>query len=113
MSMVRLTDAGAADPVLGPLTSPFPVLQWHHDTFSAPRDAVELASSDACVNQAFRWGTHVYGLQFHIEISPAFAGRIRPELAPVQLDDEAITQAHRAGRSILDRFVRLTSHESR
>lgn len=33
ISMVRLTDAGAADPVLGPLESPFPVMQWHRESF--------------------------------------------------------------------------------
>jgi hypothetical protein len=42
---------------------------------------------------------------------PALAERIRPELTPVYLDDEAVTQAPRAGRSVLDRFLRLTSHQ--
>ena len=109
MGTVRLTDAGAADSVLGPLTSPFPVLQWHHDTFLPPPGAVGLASSDACANQAFRWAACVYGLQFHVEITPVLAARIGPELAPIRLDAETVTQAHRVGRSVLDRFLRLAA----
>ncbi len=108
MSTVRLTDAGATDPVLGPLGSPFPVLQWHHETFSLPRGGVRLASSDACTTQAFRWTDRVYGLQFHVEIDPALAVRIQPQLEPVRLDDEAVSEASHAGRSVLDRFLRLT-----
>jgi GMP synthase (glutamine-hydrolysing) len=108
MSTARLTAAGRADAVLGPLRSPFPVLQWHHETFSLPRGAVALATSDACTNQAFRWGDRVYGLQFHAEIDPALAERIRPELEPVHLNDEAVSNASQTGRSLLDRFVRLT-----
>ena len=110
MSTVRLTDAGAADPVLGPLGSPLSVLQWHHETFSLPPGGVGLASSDACTNQAFRWADRVYGLQFHVEIDPALAERIQPELEPVHLDAEALNQASRTGRSVLDRFLRLTRH---
>jgi GMP synthase-like glutamine amidotransferase len=110
MRTVRLTDAGAADPVLGPLGSPLSVLQWHHETFSLPPGGVGLASSDACTNQAFRWADRVYGLQFHVEIDPALAERIQPELEPVHLDAEALNQASRTGRSVLDRFLRLTWH---
>jgi GMP synthase (glutamine-hydrolysing) len=107
MSTVRLTDAGAIDPVLGTLRSPFPVLQWHYETFTLPLGAVGLASSDTCANQAFRWAARVYGLQFHAEIDQALAERVRPELEPVDLDDEAVSEASHAGRSVLDRFLRL------
>lgn len=108
VSTVRLTDAGATDPVLGPLASPFPVLQWHRETFSVPPGGVGLASSDACTNQAFRWAARAYGLQFHAEINPALAERIQHELEPVDLDDEPINRACQAGRSVLDRFLALT-----
>jgi GMP synthase (glutamine-hydrolysing) len=109
MSRVRLTDAGATDPVLGPLESPFPVLQWHHE--SVPQGTVGLASSDACANQAFRWAARAYGLQFHAEIDRALAERIQPELDPVHLDDEAVSEASQAGRSIVDRFLQLTQDQ--
>jgi GMP synthase-like glutamine amidotransferase len=44
---------------------------WHSETFDVPKDAELLASSSACRHQAFRWGDRVYGLQFHLEATPA------------------------------------------
>lgn len=46
------------------------VFQWHGDTFDLPSGAVHLAQSEQCVNQAFRMGSCVYGLQFHVEMTP-------------------------------------------
>jgi GMP synthase (glutamine-hydrolysing) len=36
--------------------------------FDIPHSAKHLASSLLCSNQAFRYGTKVYGLQFHLEV---------------------------------------------
>ena len=47
------------------------IFQWHGDTFDLPRGAVLLARGSSCQNQAFRWGTNAYGLQFHIEMTAA------------------------------------------
>jgi GMP synthase (glutamine-hydrolysing) len=44
-----------------------PVLHWHGDTFDLPEGATLLASTALCTNQAFLWGEHVLGIQFHIE----------------------------------------------
>jgi len=68
---VRLTEAGRADPLFAGLAGGLEVVQWHHDTFAIPGGAVALASSAACANQAFRFGTRAYGLQFHPEVTPA------------------------------------------
>jgi GMP synthase (glutamine-hydrolysing) len=67
---VELTDAGAADPVLGALPPSFEALQWHHYTYGLPAGAVELARSEACT-QAFRLGDACWGVQFHPEVTRA------------------------------------------
>jgi GMP synthase (glutamine-hydrolysing) len=67
---VALTDAGAADPVLGVLPREFTALQWHHYTYGIPEGAVELARSPACT-QAFRLGESCWGVQFHPEVTAA------------------------------------------
>jgi GMP synthase (glutamine-hydrolysing) len=45
------------------------IFQWHGDTFDLPSGAVWLAKSRSCQNQAFRWGSNAYALQFHIEMT--------------------------------------------
>jgi GMP synthase-like glutamine amidotransferase len=69
---VRLTAAGASDPVLGALPGEALTLQWHGDTFELPEGAVLLASSPAYPNQAFRV-RRAYGVQFHLEVSREMA----------------------------------------
>ena len=50
-----------------------PVFHWHGDTFDLPPEAIRIAGSEACVNQAFVIGSRVAGLQFHLEITHAGA----------------------------------------
>jgi GMP synthase-like glutamine amidotransferase len=66
---VTLTDEGAAFPWFTNLPRRFMAFHWHGDTFSIPPGAVRLAGSDACANQAFCFGGHVLGLQFHLDYS--------------------------------------------
>lgn len=70
---VFLTDSGRNDPVFLTVPPKFGVLQWHADGFDLPRAAVLLAGSLAYPNQAFRWGAHAYGIQFHLEVTPEMA----------------------------------------
>jgi GMP synthase (glutamine-hydrolysing) len=69
---VEITEEGRADPVFADLPDGLATLQWHGDTFDLPEGAVRLAGSPAYPNQAFRAG-NAYGVQFHLEVSPAMA----------------------------------------
>jgi len=68
---VELTKQADTDPVFGGVPPSLNVLHWHGDTFHLPSGAVHLARSSRCENQAFRWGRHTYGLQFHLEVTPS------------------------------------------
>ncbi len=60
------------DPVPGSdgfLDGPIWVTQAHFHTFDLPEGAVHLARSETYENQAFRYGDHVYGFQFHPEVT--------------------------------------------
>ncbi len=67
---VELTPAGGADPLFAGLASPVRVFQWHGDAFELPPGATLLASSGRCAHQAFCYGDRVYGLLFHLELTP-------------------------------------------
>ena len=94
---LQLTDAGCAS-ALAPLASGTPVLHWHGDTFDLPDGAALLASTDRYPHQAFTWGKHALGLQFHLETTArglerwfiGHAGDIAgtPGLSVPQLRDE-------------------------
>ncbi len=45
------------------------VYQWHKEGFDLPEGAVLLATGENFLHQAFRWGNHAYGLQFHPEMT--------------------------------------------
>jgi GMP synthase (glutamine-hydrolysing) len=64
------TEAGHRDPLLSHLRDPEIVLHWHEETFDLPAGATWLAYSQACRHQAFRFGSNVYGFQFHLEATP-------------------------------------------
>lgn len=94
---LQLTDAGCAS-ALASLASGTPVLHWHGDTFDLPDGATLLASTDRYPHQAFTWGKHALGLQFHLETTArglerwfiGHAGDIAgtPGLSVPQLRDE-------------------------
>ena len=68
----RADGRGARRPGLHRPAAELPTLQWHGDTFDLPDGAVRLAGSPAYPNQAFRF-ERAYGVQFHLEVSPAMA----------------------------------------
>lgn len=71
---VDITPEGLKDPAVSELavknTSKAEVFHMHGDTFDLPDGAVLIATSQPCINQAFRYHDRVYALQFHIEVTP-------------------------------------------
>lgn len=69
-----------ADPN-NPLTGLEYVYHWHGEGFEIPQSATLLAKGDRFANQAFRYGTTAYGLQFHPEITRPMIERWTTEAA--------------------------------
>lgn len=123
------TEAGLADPVLAPLAATTPVFQWHGCRFDIPSDAVHLARSADCEQQAFRYGDNAYGFQFHLEMDERLVERwlenpaYREELAVSGLahDEAAIraqTQQHIAAMqqqadAVFNNFLDLVGRPQR
>lgn len=74
---VDLTESGAVDPVLSVFARRERVFQWHEDGISLPKDPAiaHLASSPCNEVQAFRYGEHAYGFQFHLEVDSGLIER--------------------------------------
>lgn len=66
---ISMTIEGEMDPLLTCLPGKPMVFHWHGDSFDLPRGALRLASSFYYVNQAFRLGRNIYGLQFHLDVT--------------------------------------------
>jgi GMP synthase (glutamine-hydrolysing) len=63
------TEAARSDPVFKDIPSPSTFFHWHGETFDLPDGAELLARSERTRHQAFRYGSNVYGLQFHPEVT--------------------------------------------
>lgn len=71
IGFVHLTPAGYDDPLLADVPGTIQCFQWHSAEVNAlPPTAVVTASNMACPIQAFRYGNHAFGMQFHFEITP-------------------------------------------
>jgi GMP synthase (glutamine-hydrolysing) len=115
---VEITQAGAADPVMGPLAPSAELFNWHHYAAPLPPGGVELARTPLSV-QAFRIdGKPAWGLQFHAEVtredlSSWLDGWEEAEAAETDLDPDAIRAAserriegqNEVGRGIAERFL--------
>ena len=115
--------------MLGVLGERSPVFQWHGYTYDLPTGAVQLARTDTCEQQAFRWGSNAYGFQFHLEADAAMIERwlslpdYRDELASAGLghDEHAIRAATAAqfarmqslAESVFNRFLDLVGVPNR
>lgn len=121
--LIAKRDVAAYDPLFAPLPLTPDVIQCHSDEIHRlPPGATLLASSPRHANQAFRVGPNGYGLQCHIETSPATvlswarsesgAARAFPRW---QLDPDHLEQVHadmaEAWQPLASRFVALASGE--
>lgn len=68
---IRITEAAANDPILGPSAPAMSVLTAHKEgSIEPPPGAVLLATNDDCPVQAYRVGDRLYATQFHPEVTP-------------------------------------------
>jgi GMP synthase (glutamine-hydrolysing) len=95
-SPISITPHGQVDSLLGYLPENATVFQWHGEGFDLPVGAIRLASSAHYSTQAFRVGRAIYGLQFHLEVTPHMIERWIGErskdlaLAPYILPDKIL-----------------------
>ncbi|HYT10186.1 MAG TPA: type 1 glutamine amidotransferase [Mycobacteriales bacterium] len=92
--LVAKRDVAAEDRLFRPVPFTPDVMHWHWDEISSlPAAATLLASSTRYPNQAFRVGDLAWGLQFHVETTPAMVRQWAAEdadaLAGVGYDVEA------------------------
>jgi GMP synthase (glutamine-hydrolysing) len=89
---IELTEAGMAS-ALRPVTGT-QILHWHGDEFEIPPGASNLAMTAIGKHQAFAFGKHVLGLQFHLEVDTRFIERWlvgnAGELAQAGIDPRAL-----------------------
>jgi GMP synthase-like glutamine amidotransferase len=116
VSAVDLTEAGRRDALFSGFESPVETFQWHGAEITQPPDGAEiLAQNSACAVQAFRWGAHAYGLQYHVEITASTVGEwsniaeYRSGLERT-LGPHAIPDLEQAVKRRLDRFAASARH---
>jgi GMP synthase-like glutamine amidotransferase len=68
-------------PVLSAFGENAVIFQWHSDTFNVlPKNALPVASNDACAHHGFVYGNNVYAFQFHLELTYQMAYYFAREL---------------------------------
>ena len=66
---MTMCDASADDGLLAGVSAPT-LFEWHSYCCTPPEGAAILAENEVCV-QAFRIGDQTWGIQFHVEVTPA------------------------------------------
>ena len=75
------------------------VYHWHNEGFTCPKGAELLASGPVFPNQAYRYGSNAYGIQFHPEVTRKVIERWTVECDPAI---EERPGAHPASRQLAD-----------
>ena len=116
-AQVYWTEQTAVDPLFRGFSRPETVFHWHGETFDLPEGGERLAYSEACANQAFRIAGNVYGMQFHLEVTPeiitdwlrqdAACGDLREAAAPIDPYVHADPLAAVAAATVFDGWCGL------
>jgi GMP synthase-like glutamine amidotransferase len=64
---IEFTPFAQSADLFSDMGSKLKVFHWHGDTFDLPENAIHLASSAGCKNQAFIYKNRVLAFQFHLE----------------------------------------------
>ena len=64
---IEFTKAARACVLFADMGTSIKVFHWHGDTFDLPENAVAMASSAGCKNQAYIFKDRVLAMQFHME----------------------------------------------
>ena len=64
---IELSKAAQSGDLFFGMGSRLKVFHWHGDTFDLPENAIHLASSAGCKNQAYLYKDKILALQFHLE----------------------------------------------
>lgn len=86
----------------------FRCFHWHGETFSIPAGAVQLASSEACGNQAFQFGRKVIGLQFHPETTETTMEGLIERLGHELTPDRFVQTADQMRMEPVESFVQVS-----
>jgi GMP synthase-like glutamine amidotransferase len=84
----------------------FCAFHWHGETFDIPKDAIHLAQSNACKNQAFQLGDRVLGLQFHLESTPQSIDKLIQNCSD-EITDAPYIQSTEKMRSLADKTTSI------
>ncbi|NCI47664.1 glutamine amidotransferase-related protein [Sediminibacterium soli] len=68
---VQFSNAALTHRCFSHFTGTYTLFHWHGDTFDLPGNAIPIASSGVCPNQAFMIGDNALALQFHPEMTTA------------------------------------------
>ncbi len=99
---LRPTEAGKAL-----MNWPDKAYQWHSEGFDKPAGCELLATNPTYPNQAIRYGSNAYGIQFHPELTHSMLVRWTTRGAPrMALPGAQQRRDHFAGRYVYDQAVR-------
>ncbi len=124
---VTPTKEGADDTFFKHFAGTQKIFQWHGDTFAIPANAVKLAASETCANQAFKINHNIYGFQFHLEVDEALIHRwlttpihveelkkLKGIIEPDEIKKKTITYIENSkalSKKVFGEFIHLIGHK--